>query len=152
MQALDIIFLVLVGLLALRGFLKGFTGELFSVASFVLAAIASVLLFKNGAFFIRSRYLQMKILPEVLAFLIIFIAVFVLGKITGRIVKDIITRTRLETPDKVLGIILGLVEGFAIVVISLFILTIQPLFDPVALLNQSFIAQFLLPLVRAFHV
>jgi membrane protein required for colicin V production len=151
-QTLDMIFIILAGLLVLRGFLKGFTGEFFSVVSVVLALIASVLLFKNGAGFIRSRYLQMEFLPEILAFLIIFISVFILGKIIERIVKDIIARTNLDALDKVLGIIIGLAEGFAIIVILLFLLTIQPLFDSSSLLEQSFIAKFLLPLMEAFHV
>ena len=146
------IFIALAALLVLRGFFKGFMGELFSVASFALAAVAAVLFYKNGALFIRSRYLQMGIVPEILSFLIIFIGVFIAGKLVGRIVKDIITRARLEALDKALGIILGLAEGFALVVVALFLLTIQPLFDSAPLLGQSIIARFLLPLVRGFHV
>ena len=152
MQALDLVYIVLTGLLVLRGFLKGFTGEFFSIASIAISLIAAVLLFKNGAIYIRSRYLQMELLPEIIAFVIIFIAVFVIGKIIEHIVNDIITRINLNPLDKILGIFIGLAEGFALVILSLFLLTIQPLFDPDPLIGQSCFAQFLLPFVGVFRV
>lgn len=152
MQALDIVYIVLAGLLVLRGFLKGFTGEFFSIASVALSVIAAVFLYKPGAGFIRSRYLQVELFPEILAFLIIFGAVFVIGKIIEHIVNDIIKRLNLDALDKVLGIFLGLAESFVLIVISLFLLTIQPLFDPAPLLEQSLFARLLLPYMGAFSV
>ena len=152
MQALDMIFLVLIGLLVLRGFLKGFTGELFFIASLSLALTASVLFFKPGAAFIRLHYLQMKLLPEMLSFLIIFIVIFIVGKILERIVKDIIDRLYLDALDKVLGIFIGLAEGFILIVIILFVITIQPLFDPIPLITQSLFARLLLPFVGGIRV
>lgn len=152
MNALDMVFIVLAGLLVLRGFLKGFTGEFFSIASLALALIASVLLFRSGAAFIRSNYLQMEFFPEILAFLIIFGAVFIAGKILEKLVKDIITRLNLDFLDKFLGIIIGLAEGFAVIALLLFLLKIQPLFDPQPFMGQSFFARLLLPYLGAFHV
>ena len=152
MQTLDIAYIILVGLLVLRGFLKGFTGELFSVVSITLGLIAAFLFFKNGAGFIRSRYMQTEIIPEIIAFLIIFIAVFIAGKIVERIIKDIIIRLNLGAVDKVLGIVFGLAESFALIVVSLFLLKIQPLFDHQPLVGGSFFAGFFLPLIEGFHV
>jgi len=146
-QTLDLIFVILIGLLVLRGFLKGFTGEFFSIASVTLAVIAAVLFFKNGAAFLRPRYFQMEILPEIIAFLAIFIVVFIAGKILEHIVKDIIEHLNLHTVDKVLGLFLGLAEGFALIVVVLFVLKNQPLFDPVPLFINSFFARLLLPFI-----
>jgi len=151
-QVLDLFFIILLGLLVLRGFLKGFTGEFFSIASLALAFIAAFFLFKNGAAFIRSRYLQVALLPEILAFLAIFLIVFLAGKIIGRIVKDIIGRLNLDGLDKALGILLGLAEALALIVLVLFLLRIQRLFDAFPLLSQSLFARFLLPLIGAFRV
>jgi membrane protein required for colicin V production len=151
-QTLDLIFVILIGLLVLRGFLKGFTGEFFSIASVTLGIIGSVLFFKNGAAFIRLRYLQMDILPEIIAFLAIFIVVFIAGKILEHIIKDIIKHLNLHAFDKVLGIFLGLAEGFALIVVALFILIKQPLFDPIILFKDSFFVRFFLPLIRGGRV
>jgi membrane protein required for colicin V production len=151
-QVLDWIFLALVALLVLRGFLKGFTGEFFSIASLALALIASAFLFKNGAAFLRARYLQMALLPEILSFVIIFLVVFIAGKIIERIVTDIIDRLNLETLDKVLGIVLGLAEGVALVVLAIFVLHIQPLFNAKPLLETSLFVRVFLPFIGAFRV
>ena len=152
MQTLDLVFVILIGLLVLRGFLKGFTGEFFSIASVTLAMITALLFFRNGAAFLRSRYLQMNIFPEVIAFLVIFLVVFVAGKILEHIVKDIIEHLNLHTLDKVLGLFLGLAEGFALIVVVLFVLIKQPLFDPIHLLINSFFARLLLPFLGVGYV
>jgi membrane protein required for colicin V production len=152
LQALDLIFIILMGLLVLRGFLKGFTGEFFSIASIALALIAAVFLFRNGGAFIRMRYLNMAILPEILAFLLIFAIVFIAGKLVGHIVHDIINRLNLHTFDKILGIFLGLAEALAVIFIILFILVYQPLFNPASLLEKSLFAWLLMPFIGVFRV
>ena len=152
MQVLDMVYLALIGLLVLRGFLKGFTGEFFSIASLALGISAAALLFRQGAHFLRSNYLPAAMLPEIFAFLVIFIAVFFMTKIVERIVKDIIDRLGLETLDKTLGIVLGLAESFALIILSLFFLSIQQIFDHTPLVEHSIFAQLLLPFVEVFHV
>jgi len=152
MQTLDIIFIILLGLLVLRGFLKGFTGEFFSIASVALGVIAAFFFFKSGAEFLRSRYLQMPFLPEILAFLAIFIIVYIAGKFIGHIIQDIIKRLNLHTFDKVLGIFLGLAEAFAVIIIVLFILVKQPLFDPAPLVGKSIFAWLLWPFIGDIRV
>jgi len=151
-QTLDIIFIVLLGLLVLRGFLKGFTGELFSIASVALGVIAAVFFFKIGAAFLRSRYLQVPFLPEILAFLAIFIIGYIAGKFVGHIIHDIIKRLNLHTFDKILGIFLGLAEAFAIMIIVLFILVKQPLFDSAPLVSKSIFYWLLQPFIGDVRV
>jgi len=151
-HTLDIIFIVLLGLLVLRGFLKGFTGEFFSIASVALGIITAVFFFKFGAAFLRSRYLQMPFLPEILAFLAIFIIVYIAGKFVGHIIQDIIKRLNLHTFDKILGIILGLAEAFAIIIVVLFILVNQPFFDAVPLVSKSIFGWLFLPFIGDIRV
>ena len=154
MQMLDMIFLILLGSLVLRGFLKGFTGEFFSIASLALAVIAAALFFRYGAAFLRSQDMQMAFVPEILSFIVIFLAVYVAGKILERIVKDIITRLNLLALDKVLGLFFGLAEGCAFIILVLFFFLKQPFFDCSEILGNSFFAGFFLHLMQlgAFHV
>jgi membrane protein required for colicin V production len=153
LPVIDLVFIVLLGLLTLRGFLKGFTGEFFSIASLALGILAAALLFKNGAAFLRNRYFQnLALVPEVLAFLAIFLAVFLLGKILEHIVKDIISRLNLDRLDRALGLFLGVAEACALIVLTVFVLLIQPLFDPQELLGKSFFVRLLAPLIGAFRV
>jgi membrane protein required for colicin V production len=148
MQGIDIFFLVLFGILVLRCFLHGFTGEIISLASIALGLAGAVFFFKNGAAFIRTfAFATIKVIPEILAFLGIFLIVYILGRIIDHIVKDIINRLNLTGLNRFLGFILGLIEGVAAVSLILLLLCIQPLFDSTALLEKSIFARVLLPFI-----
>jgi membrane protein required for colicin V production len=153
LPAIDVVFFILLGLLTLRGFLKGFTGELFSLASLAVGLIAAVFFFKAGAVFLRSRYFPgLTVIPEILSFGGIFLIAFIAGKLLERIVKDIINGLHLEKADKALGLVLGLAEALALISAVVLILVIQPLFDALPLLEKSLFAGFILPLLGGFGV
>jgi membrane protein required for colicin V production len=148
LSAVDLVFFILLGLLVLRGFLKGFAGEFFSLASLVLGLLGSVFFFKPGAAFLRDRYLQnTAFIPEILAFAGIFLIVFIAGKILEHIIKDIIKGLHLSGLDKGLGLVLGLAEGFALIVLAVLLIGIQPLFDGKQLLGESLFARLVLSLM-----
>ncbi|GHU02484.1 hypothetical protein FACS1894147_04460 [Spirochaetia bacterium] len=135
-------------LLTIRCGLHGFVDEAFSMASVVLGLLAAVLLNKNGAIYIRTKILaDVKALPEIMAFIAIFLVVFLVIKIVKAILTDIIERVHLGGVNGVLGIFFGLLEGFVVVSLILFVMTIQPLFDPLPVLRGSRFAELLLPLI-----
>jgi membrane protein required for colicin V production len=146
---MDLVFLVLLALLTLRGFLKGFTGEFISLASIALGLIGAVFFFRSGGAFIRLQYLAMPVLPEILSFIAIFLIVFIAGKILEKILKDIIDKLNLEKLDKGLGLFLGLAEALALISIILLFLFLQPLFNAHNLLAGSVFARMLLPFIGA---
>ena len=148
MSLIDIVFLVLLGLLTLRCFLKGFTGEIIALASLAFGITAAVVFFRPGAAFIRTMALSdVAAVPEILAFAGIFIVVFIAGKILDRIIKDIIERLHLDGLNRFLGFVLGFVEGVALIAVIVAVLWVQPLFDSASLLGKSFFARLLLPLI-----
>jgi membrane protein required for colicin V production len=145
---IDIVFIVLAIILTVRCALRGFIGELMSMASIVLGLLAALFFYKNGGVFIREKFMPgMKIIPEILAFIALFLIVFVVIKILESILKEIIEKIRLGGADRFLGIVFGLVEGIIVISLVLFILTIQPLFDPAPVLRGSIFAEFLLPFI-----
>ena len=91
-------------------------------------------------------------LPEILAFTAIFVIVFIAGKILDHILADIIRRLHLNGLNRILGIVLGLVEGVALVSLILILVSIQPLFDPIPLLGESMFARLLFPLIGDINV
>ncbi|MDR1389766.1 MAG: CvpA family protein [Treponema sp.] len=149
---LDLAFFILLALLTLRGFLKGFTGEFISLASFVLGLIGALFFFKNGGAFLRTNYLAMPVLPEILAFIAVFLVVFIAGKIVEKILSDIIDKLNLEKLDKGLGLFLGLAEALALVSVVVLVLFIQPLFDSKNLVSESIFARVILHLAGASDV
>jgi membrane protein required for colicin V production len=145
---IDIIFVVLMVIFVVRCSLRGFIGEIMSMASVVLGLLASFFFYKNGGAYIREKFMPgMEVIPDILAFLALFLIVFILIKILELMLKEIVEGIRLGGADRFLGIFFGLAEGIAVVCLVLFVLTVQPLFDPAPLLNKSFFAKILLPFI-----
>ena len=149
MQALDTIFFVLIGLLVLRGYFKGLTGELFSIASLAVGLVAALFFFQLGALLLRiiitQEVFQLSPLPELISFLSIFLIVFIAGKIAGGLVRNIIISLRLGSLDRFLGLFLGFAEAVAVITIVLFILSIQKTIDPAKLMEHSLFARIIVP-------
>jgi membrane protein required for colicin V production len=146
LAVIDIVFASLILILVVRCALRGFIEEFMSVAALVLGVLFAVLFFKQGAAFISDR-LGIKILPEVVSFISLFLIVFILVKILERILDGIVQRIDLTGWDKGFGVALGLVEGLLVVSVALFVLSVQPLFDPAPLLKDSQFAHYLMPFV-----
>ena len=147
---IDLIFLILIVLMLIHGYAKGFVEELFSWATLVLSMLAAVFLYAPGAEFIRTKVMEnVKYIPEILAFIAVFLIVMIFLKMLERVLKDIIMGAHLGGVNKVLGAVFGLVEGFAITAIILFILSVQPIFDASKVIGDSIFAQILLPIIRA---
>jgi membrane protein required for colicin V production len=148
-QIIDWVFVSFTLLMLVHGFVKGFIRELFSWAALVLAIWAGVLLFPAGGAFIRTKTMEnVRIVPELLAFLAIFLLVMLLAKLLEHILKEVIDGMHLGTVDKILGAAFGIVEGLALTVLIIFVLLKQPLFSAVKLLEESFIAGFLLDFIK----
>jgi len=145
---IDLIFIALIGLFSIRGFLKGIISEFLSMAAIVLGLSASLFLYKNGGAVLRSLFWpDSQALPEIAAFVILFLAVFILVKILEKMIKGIINAVCLGAADSYLGLVFGLAEGIVVVSLILFIIMIQPLFNADDLISGSFFANLLLPYI-----
>ena len=148
-SVIDMVFLILIALMAIRGYVKGFIAEFFSWAALVLAIWVAVLLHPAGAEFIRSKIMEnVKYVPEILAFIAIFIIVMLFVKMFERILKDVIMGAKLGGANKVLGAVFGFAEGLTLTALILFILGVQPIFDASNIIADSTFAQILLPIIK----
>ena len=146
---IDLIFLILIVLMLIHGYVKGFVEEFFSWAIPVLAIWVAVLLYPAGAALIRQKIMEkVRFVPEVLAFIIIFLIVMLFLKMLEKVLTDVITGAKLGGANKVLGLIFGLIEGITLTVLILFVLAIQPLFDASKIIDGSIFADILLPFIR----
>ena len=145
---IDIVFIALIVVFTLRCALKGFVGDLMSMASIVLGLLAALYFYKNGGEFVRNKFMpEMKIIPEIIAFIALFLIVFVLIKVLEAMLKEIIEGVRLGSADRFLGILFGFVEGIIVVSLVLFLLSVQPLFESGPILEKSLFAKILLPFI-----
>ena len=147
-SVLDWVFIILIALFVIRCYLKGFIGEILSMAAIVLGLLASLFFYKNGAEYLRARFWpELKTIPEIIAFVALFLIVFVVIKLLEIMLKGIIQGVKLGGADRFLGVVFGFAEGIAVISLVLFLLRIQPLFDPSSILSDSFFARLLLPLI-----
>ena len=147
LSVIDYVFIALIILMVLHGFFKGFVEEIFSWATIILALWMGVLFYAAGGAFIRTKIMEnVRVVPEVLAFVAIFIIVTAVLKLLKRLLKDVIEGARLQSLDRILGAVFGVIEGLAITTLILFVFRVQPLFDASNLMGDSVFAEFLLPL------
>jgi membrane protein required for colicin V production len=140
----DIAFTMLILIITVRAALHGFIEELFGMAWLILGLLFAVNFYNKGADLVRTKILQdVKILPEVLAFIGLFLIVFIVVKIIAFILKDIVNRINLGGIDRFLGVLFGILEGFLAIALIIFIINIQPLFDGGAVLKNSIYDRFL---------
>ncbi|MDR2747868.1 MAG: CvpA family protein [Treponema sp.] len=164
MKLIDYVFIGLTLLLVIRCTLRGFISEFMTLASLVLGVLCSLFLYRNCAAFLRSRGLEaftekipgfiqkllpalVRNIPEILSFVLIFVLVFMLVKLVEYLLTDIVERINLGGVDRFLGFLFGFAEGIMAASLVLLAFTLQPVFDAGPLLEGSFFAEFLLPLI-----
>ncbi len=146
LNALDYIFIILILIASVRGALRGFIDELLSMAAIILS-LASAVLFSRILANKLSGLWGESFWNQVIAFLLIFIVVYVFVKIIEGLLNRLFEALHLEKLDRALGFLLGVAEGIILVIIVLFVLNWQPLFDTAPLVEGSFFARILLPLL-----
>jgi membrane protein required for colicin V production len=151
-------------LLVIRCTLRGFIAEFMALASLVLGVLCSIFLYRNCAAFLRGLGLEtatgkipriiqellpglVRNIPEILSFALIFVLVFVLIKLVEYLLVDITERINLGGVDRFLGFLFGFAEGIAVASLVLLALMVQPVFDAEPLLEGSFFAKLLFPLI-----
>ncbi|MDR0786048.1 MAG: CvpA family protein [Treponema sp.] len=153
MAVIDIIFLILILIFAIHAGLKGFVEQISSIVSVILGVLAGFFFYKNGAAFLKTKLPSLEnveVLPEILSFVVLFFIAFVAVKFIGALLKSIVEGVHLGKLDKVLGFIVGAVEGLAVVAAAIFVIRIQPLFEPTSVLTGSVFVQSLSPLFEVF--
>ena len=148
-QVIDMVFLVLIFLMCVHGYMKGFIEEIFSWASLVFAVWVAVLLYPHGATIIRARIMQtVRYVPEILSFLAIFVIIMMFSKMVEHIMKDMVSGAKMKGANKFLGALFGIIEGLAFTTLILFVIAVQPFFDSSGLIGNSLFAEILLPLIK----
>jgi len=144
----DMVFAGVIVLFVLRCAVRGFVSEVMSLVAVVFGLLSAIFFFRTAGEFVRYRFMpEMATVPEVIAFIALFLIVFILARVLEAILKSIIGGFGLGRLDRFLGAIVGFAEGIVVVCLLLFLITVQPLFDPAAVLGNSFFAELLLPFI-----
>ena len=108
-SGLDIVFLVLVVILAFRAAVRGFVKELLGTAALLLGIVGAVL-FSGLAAGLIDQYFAPSIWSQVIAFLVIFLLVSVVVKLFESALHKLIERVHLDQLDHALGFFLGMLK------------------------------------------
>lgn len=137
--AVDYLFAMIILIFAIISLNKGFVSEVFGKAAWVLGVICGVFFYKDVAQSLKSK-LTNELVCNVLSFLIIFVVIFLIVKLCEYILARIFELSILRSLDRGLGLIFGIVEGFAVVCLVIFVLSVQPFFNVENLFEGSFFA------------
>ena len=140
MNVLDYVLFAVIAIAALRCWFRGIIGEVLSMAAVVGGLLA-------GIFFYRPVGAWISGLEVVVGFVASFAIVFIVVKIIEKSLRSVLENLNLDVLDSVFGLVFGVVEGVVISAVVVMILHYQPVFDVEALLDGSWLAGFLLPLV-----
>ena len=143
---LDIVFIVLIAAGAIRCAFKGFVAEVMSFAALILGIVAAVF-FSNAGAALIDTYVGFSNWNQIIAFLVIFVLAYLLIKLLEGILHRVLDKIHLEKLDRVLGFFLGLAEGGLAVVLLVYLMQVQPIFDLQALLENSTVARFVLEII-----
>lgn len=146
LSGLDIVFLIIVVFLALRAGFRGFVREFMSMAAVILG-IALAVLFSGVVAVYVQPWIGSGAWSQIVSFLGLFLVVYLVVKVFENALNRLVERINLESLDRALGFFLGIAEGLLVTFILVLVFHMQPFFDMREAINQSVIAQFLMPLL-----
>ncbi|WP_455466583.1 CvpA family protein [Bartonella sp. B39] len=118
---LDGIVVAVILLSAFLAMLRGFSRELLSLVSWVIAAVATLFLFKPVLPFFE-QYLSNKMIALITTLVTIFIIVLIITSIITMKISDFIIDSRIGILDRTIGFIFGAFRGLFIMVIGMLLI------------------------------
>lgn len=146
MNTLDYVLLCIIAVAALRCFFRGIIGEVLSTAALLGGLLAGVLFYRPVGTWLGS-IVALGGFSVVAGFVLSFAVVYIVVKIIERSLQSVFENLQIEALDRILGFAFGALEGLVLSSIILIVLRYQPLFKVDTLLEGSFMARILLPLI-----
>ncbi len=141
---IDIVFAIVIVILAFRAAIRGFVKELMGTAALFLGIVIAVL-FSALVAGVIEEYIGPTIWSQVIAFLGLFLVVYLIVKLFESGLNRMIERIHADKLDHALGFFLGIAEGLIVVFLILLLVQIQPFFEPEALITGSLFARLMVP-------
>ncbi|ACH94986.1 colicin V production protein, putative [Borrelia recurrentis A1] len=137
----DILIIIIFTSLGLRGFLRGFIKE---ITGFVEIFTLIFLLYNktNDFKILISPILDLSYIQALLVF---FLVIHIGFLILQALIESIISHLKLLFFNRILGLVLGLLEAFGIIAIVVYIIHAQQIFNPNYFLEGSNFLEYLNP-------
>ncbi len=119
---LDILLLAIMLVSGVLAMIRGFMREVLSIAAWVLAAVATVLLYERTLPFAESN-LGSGVVSKVVVIVGVFLLSLIVASIITARISDMILDSRIGALDRTLGLFFGLARGLLIVVVAFYLFT-----------------------------
>jgi len=146
LNTLDYVLFGIIALAALRCWFRGIISEVLTMAAVVGGLLSGIFFYRPVGAWISGLY-PLGGFEIVAGFIAAFALVFIIVKIIERSLRSVLENLNLDVLDRIFGLVFGAVEGLIISIIIIMILRYQPLIDAGSILEGSFMARWLLPLV-----
>lgn len=123
MTGFDFIVLLIVGVAATGGYMRGFLQEIFSLGSWILAAFA-IRYMHTPLTIVLQDYIGRNVTTSVLAFTLLLLVPYAAMKVIATNVGQASRGSVLGPIDRVLGIGFGALKGFIITIIAFSVLVL----------------------------
>lgn len=139
LKAIDIVFIVVVLILGLNGFRKGFFSQLFTIIGVVLGLLIAYFFSDNLSVIVEGIIGKNK-WNNMISFVVLFLGIVIVCGILNRIFKSTLETLGAQGMDRIFGFFFGVFQGWVICIAFTALLIFQPFVDPDKIIKESVIA------------
>ncbi len=136
LEAIDIVFIVLIFVLALNGFKKGFFSQLFSIIGLVLGLL-SAYFFSDDLSQRLIEYIDVGKWNNLVSFILILLLVVIIFRLLNKAFKESLEALGAQGMDKIFGFLFGACLGLVVCIGITVLITLQSFVDPGEILVDS---------------
>lgn len=151
MNIADLIFLLLALFFVIKGFFRGFISEFMSMAALILGLIAA-LAFQNQVSALLKDMIKSDTFRPIVAFFLLFIGTYILVKLLELLLHNAIEAIKMNSLDRLLGLVWGLLETAVIVLIIVFLVYRFKFKAGISFLDESIVARYARDFLDGLHL
>ena len=141
MNFADLLFLLIALFFVIKGFFRGFISEFMSMAALILGLIAA-LAFQNQVASLLKDMIKSDTFRPLVAFFLIFIGTYIIVKLLELLLHNAIEAIRMNSLDRLLGFVWGLLETSVIILIVVFLIYRFKFKAGMSFLDESVVAKY----------
>lgn len=146
LEIIDIIYIIIILIMAFYGFKKGFFSQLFTIVGLIVGLFIAYF-FSDDLSAKLTEWLGGVQWNNLISFILLFVVFFALCQLLNKVFKNSLVVLGAQGIDKIFGFIFGSAQGLIIVIGVTFLLTAQPLFDPTPIFENSTIGNWTLSVI-----
>ena len=151
MNFADLLFLLIALFFVVKGFFRGFISEFMSMAALILGLVAAMA-FQNQVASMLKDMIKSDTFRPLAAFFILFIGTYILVKLVELLLHNAIEAIKMNSLDRLLGIVWGLLETSVIILIAVYLIYSFKFKAGMSFLDDSVVAKYARDFLDGFNL